>query len=133
MSNDLATFSLKLFRLRYEWRALLRDALKDHDISAEEWLILTSLKSSNGLNMTELSDLQGVNLPNVSKHVDKLSDKALVYRLKDPKNHRIVIVNLTDFGVKLLSEITKSLKPHQSKFLKKKTDDRWRGIAEYLN
>ncbi|MEG9862050.1 MAG: MarR family transcriptional regulator [Parvularculales bacterium] len=133
MNKEIATFSLMLFRLRYEWRALLKDAIKDCDISPEEWLILICLKSNKSLDMTTLSNLQGINMPNVSKNVDRLSKKALVYRINDPNNKRRVLVHLSEFGDELLSNVANNVKQYRNQFKNKMTDDRWIEISNKLN
>lgn len=132
--KNLASFSLKLFQLRHEWRNLLMEVLEEYDITVEEWLILASLeRAKNGLSMTELSAEQGMQMSGVSKNVDKLSSRALVYRQKDPQDNRRVMIHLSDFGNELLEDVAAGLKSHQARFRRETANDRWRDIVEYLD
>lgn len=133
-TNIIADFSQRLFRLQHEWKILLKEMLERHDVSAEGWLILNSLdKAKSGLSMTQLSSEQGMKMPGVSKNVDHLSSRALVYRSRDPENRRRTIVNISEFGRELLFEINRDLQRNSPRFRQETNDDRWQDIVKYLD
>ena len=109
-SIEFADFSLVLLQLRMQLRQSLVMLLKRHDLTMETWLIMVCLsKEKEGMTMSALAKTQGMQMPGVSKNVDKLDKRALVYRLQDPKDHRRVIIMLSDTGRELLAGIDKSL------------------------
>ena len=109
-SIEFADFSLILLQLRMQLRQSLVLLLKHRDLTMETWLILVCLsKKKEGLTMSALADTQGMNMPGVSKNVDKLDKRALVYRLQDSEDQRRVVIVLSDSGRELLEEIDQSL------------------------
>ncbi len=110
-SSDIAKICLQLAQFRKQLRSSIFAPLKVHGLTIEMWLILVTLSNNKqGLTMSGLSDLQDMQLPGVSKNIDKLAARGLLYCLKDPVDQRCVLVLLSDIGAELLIEIGGSFK-----------------------
>ena len=114
-SKNFVDFTFNLFRLRYEWRELLRPIIKSHKVSLEEWLILISLeKAKEGhLTVTVLANKQATKISNVSRYTGDLVKRGLMSRKRNPKNDREVLVSISNQGRKLLKSISVDLKNHE--------------------
>jgi DNA-binding MarR family transcriptional regulator len=71
---------------------------------------LLSLPLKDTLKMNELSTVVGVDNSTMTRMVDQLVDKGLVFRKVDEKDRRLVCVGLTPTGQKLHRELDKALR-----------------------
>jgi DNA-binding MarR family transcriptional regulator len=76
--------------------------LKSGGLPVEQWRILNALSDGNGRTMSELAARVFMNLPTLSKAIDRMVPRAIVHRKQDPTDHRLVVVYATDFGLDLL-------------------------------
>lgn len=67
---------------------------------------LVFLKENDGANMTDLATFLQIELPSVTSLVNKLVRKDLVQRLADRSDRRVVRIELTKTGEKLLLQTT---------------------------
>lgn len=77
--------------------------LREENVPVEQWRILTVLSDGEGRAMSELSRQVLMNLPALSKTVDRMVSAALVHRKQDPVDSRRVLVFITDFGLELVA------------------------------
>jgi DNA-binding MarR family transcriptional regulator len=83
-----------LARRRGEYvTGLVRDG-----VSAAQMGVLLRLRYLGDLSITGLADLLGLGLPNVTGLVDRLEERGLVERRRDPADRRVVRVHLTAAG-----------------------------------
>jgi DNA-binding MarR family transcriptional regulator len=75
--------------------------LRAHDITAEQWRVLTLLSDGAGHPMSEIANYAMVPPPTLTKLVDRLIDRALVHRRVDVADRRRVLVLLTERGTRL--------------------------------
>jgi DNA-binding MarR family transcriptional regulator len=70
---------------------------------------LLSLPVKDTMRMNELSKTVGVDTSTMTRMIDQLVDKDLVYRKTDTKDRRIVCIGLTASGEKLHQELAGAL------------------------
>lgn len=71
------------------------------DLSADEWLILDALAEHEDLSMAELSSHVAVAGATLTRAVDRLLSKALVYRMVSPLDRRKIRVHLSTRGMQV--------------------------------
>jgi DNA-binding MarR family transcriptional regulator len=104
-------FSIEKSPISYIYRtglAVKADAqrlLKEQgfDITITQYVILTVLQEEDGLSQKEIGDVLIKDKPNISRILDVLERKKLIFR--QPTNRRQYAVFLTDEGKKLVGEI----------------------------
>ena len=67
-------------------------------VSAAQMGVLMRLRFLGDMSITGLADLLGLGLPNVTGMVDRLEERGLVQRGRDPADRRVVRVHLTAAG-----------------------------------
>ena len=103
-----------------EARRLINQIMKNNELYDRTCLSYFGVTTSQGrtvlsfpvrgsVNMNELSDSVGVDNSTMTRMIDHLVDKGLVYRKADIKDRRLVRVGLTLSGKKLHRELKKAL------------------------
>jgi len=96
MNTDL---SLLLKRAERLIDTQLVAALRDENLSAEEWRVLDILGDGQGRIMSDLAAEAVFNLPALSKLTDRLVARALLFRAPDQADRRKVLVFISDHGL----------------------------------
>lgn len=82
------------------------DFLKPYGISTQQFNILRVLRSANDwLAMHKINELMIIKSPNITRLADKLVTKTLIKRDRSVEDRRIVYVQITSKGKKLLDQI----------------------------
>jgi DNA-binding MarR family transcriptional regulator len=76
----------------------LSPILAAEHLSLEEWLVLDSLSEEDGLSMSELAANTLASNATLSRHVDSLSTRALVFREVAFQDRRRILVHLSKRG-----------------------------------
>lgn len=80
--------------------------LKPYGISTQQFNILRVLRSANDwVAMHKINELLIIKSPNITRLADKLITKALISRSRSEEDRRIVYVQITNEGLKLLTQI----------------------------
>ncbi|MEV8633267.1 MarR family transcriptional regulator [Streptosporangium sp. NPDC051023] len=90
----------------------LAAALTAEDVSVEQWRILRALADGCGHSMGDLAEVVLMPHPTLTKAIDRLIDRALVYRGHDPADRRRVAVFLADRGAELLDRVEGAVAGH---------------------
>jgi DNA-binding MarR family transcriptional regulator len=90
----------------------LAAALAAEDVTVEQWRILQALADGRGLTMGDLAVAVLMPHPTLTKAVDRLVDRALVYRGHDPADRRRVAAYLADRGADLLARVEGGVAEH---------------------
>ena len=90
----------------------LAAALTAEGVSVEQWRILRALSDGTGHSMGDLAEAVLMPHPTLTKAVDRLVDRALVYRGQDPADRRKVAVFLADRGADLLARVEGGVAGH---------------------
>jgi len=97
-------------------------------LGLSELKILNELDKIGPCKMSDLSDALVVTMGGLTPHVDKLVEKGLVRRFRDEeRDRRLVLVEITDQGQRLLKEtkeqFLRTLEHHLEKFTNEEKDD----------
>lgn len=76
----------------------IEEALAVHDVSLDQWRVLSFLGDGPGRSMSEIARYAMVPAPTLTKIVDKLVEGALVQRRVDDADRRRVLVLLSPRG-----------------------------------
>ena len=79
--------------------------LKPAGVRIEQYRLMESLARRDGQSMGELAPHVFVDLPTLTKIVDRMVAAALVYRAPDARDRRRVLVFLSDNGRRYLEEL----------------------------
>ncbi|NUR91320.1 MAG: MarR family transcriptional regulator [Nonomuraea sp.] len=90
----------------------LAAALAVEDVTVEQWRILRALADGAGHSMGELAEAVLMPHPTLTKAVDRLIDRALVYRGPSGGDRRRVAVFLSDLGADLLARVEGGIAGH---------------------
>ncbi len=90
----------------------LAAALTAEDVSVEQWRILRALADDRGHSMGDLAEAVLMPHPTLTKAIDRLIDRSLVYRGHDPADRRRVAVFLADRGAELLVRVEGAVAGH---------------------
>lgn len=71
------------------------------DLSTEQWRVLTMLADGSGHPMSEIAAFAMVPPPTLTKIIDRLIERTLVYRRVDTEDRRRVLVFLSTRGAEL--------------------------------
>ncbi len=90
-------------RLKYELDQAFKAA--GYDITPEQWTLLNRLWQQEGLSQVELAEQTFKDKPNVTRILDILERKQLLFRQKDENDRRAFKVYLTDAGRELREKL----------------------------
>lgn len=79
--------------------------LRTFDVTLSQWCVMISLYHQQVNTVSELAKLLDIDVGAVTRLVDRLSDKSLVYRVVNECDGRSSRVNLTDAGKKLVPKL----------------------------
>lgn len=71
-------------------------ALKEHDLSAQQWRVIRSLEQEDGLDISEISKRCFLLLPSLSRIVKNLEARELIVRKSVASDQRKTALYLTD-------------------------------------
>jgi DNA-binding MarR family transcriptional regulator len=93
--------ALQLKRAEEAVRLRLQPALDEADLHLEHWRILSVLMAQPGLPMASLAEAAVVPGASLTRHMDRLVERALVIRRVDPHDRRRVVAALSVRGTEL--------------------------------
>ncbi len=106
MSGEVETTSAYIFRFMGALKRRFARDLARYGLTFPQFLALLSLEKAEGpcrMGFLATSALQS--LPSMTGIVDRLEEKGLVERRRNPQDRRSIVVSLTEKGEKLLSQI----------------------------
>ncbi len=96
-----------------------------------ELLVLLLFRPGNAVAMSRLSDWLMVHPTSVTNTVDRLEDRALVRRVRHPRDRRALVVELTDEGRDTARRVVKAL-VDEGFGVRGLTDDELRSLVSLL-
>ncbi|MEU9830093.1 MarR family transcriptional regulator [Streptosporangium sp. NPDC048047] len=90
----------------------LSAAVTAEGVTVEQWRILRALADGRGHSMGDLAEAVLMPHPTLTKAIDRLIDRSLVYRGHDPADRRRVAVFLADRGAELLGRVEGGVAGH---------------------
>lgn len=83
----------------------LSAALSDSDLSLDQWRVLDALYESDGFTMSALAEAVGTSSATITRLVDRLVTRSLVYRTSDAADRRRVLVRLSQRGIRQIDDL----------------------------
>jgi DNA-binding MarR family transcriptional regulator len=135
MNDDFSPTENSLGFIIYRTALALKSALQrffkenGFGITAEQWAILRHLWEEEGLSQREIAEKTSKDKPNITRMLDALEHKRLVFRQPDPQDRRKYCLYLTKEGKqlqkhllplaqKLQERVTQNLTPSEIDLLK---------------
>ena len=110
-------------------------ALKDFDISMQQFNVLRILRGQNGkpANLSTLNERMITKMSNTTRLVDKLMLKGYVDRMVCPSNRRKVEIRITEEGSTALEKMDVSMKVAETEILKNLSTKELEQLNELFN
>jgi DNA-binding MarR family transcriptional regulator len=133
--NELYQITDSLGFIIYRTALALKSALQrsfnenGHEITPEQWGIIRHLWEEEGLSQREIGEKAAKDKPNITRMLDALEKKGLIFRQPDPRDRRKYCIYLTKEGKQfhdlllplahnLRARATHNLTPQDIEFLK---------------
>jgi DNA-binding MarR family transcriptional regulator len=108
MNDDYTPIQDSLGFIIYRAALALKTALQrcfkenGYEITAEQWGIIRHLGEEDGLSQREIGEKAAKDKPNITRILDALEKKHLIFRQPDPHDRRKYCIYLTKEGRQLL-------------------------------
>lgn len=79
--------------------------LREHGLTAEHWQILSVLLRRPGTGMSDLAAEALLPAATLTRHMDRLVERALVVRRVDPEDKRRVVAALSSRGARIAADV----------------------------
>ena len=104
-----------IYRTALALKSALQRCFKEngYEITAEQWAIIRHLGEEDGLSQREIGEKASKDKPNITRMLDALEKKHLIFRQPDPRDRRKYCIYLTKEGKLLKSRLlplTRSLR-----------------------
>ena len=146
MNDDYAptqnSLGFIIYRTALALKAALQRFFKENGfaITAEQWAIVRHLWEEDGLSQRELAEKTSKDKPNITRMIDALEQKRLVFRQPDPRDRRKYCIYLTKEGKSLQERllplaqtlrerVTQNLTPQEIDLLKGTLDKIYQNIC----
>jgi DNA-binding MarR family transcriptional regulator len=92
-----------IYRTALALKAALQHAFKEqgHAITPEQWVIIRHLWEEEGLSQREIGEKASKDKPNITRMLDALEKKHLIFRQPHPRDRRKYCIYLTKEGRQL--------------------------------
>lgn len=109
--------------------------LKPYGISEPQYNVLRILKGQNGkcMPLYEIQDRMVQRMSNVSRLIDKLLEKGYVLRSERKDNRRMVDIQITDKGLKLIDELDAPIEKAFKQINENLKKEEARQLSEWLD
>ena len=109
------------FQLKSTSLALMRMynlIASQNDITQTIGYVLVNI-GKGGIHATKIAPLMGMGTTSLSRLLKKMEDDGYIYRETDKKDKRMVIISLTEKGLKIRKEVKKTVVDFNKKILEK--------------
>lgn len=86
--------------------ALFQQGLHDYGITVEQWSALNQIDCAQGLIQKDIADRTGKDKPTVTRILDHLEKKGLIYKKPGERDRRSFLVFSTELGRRVIAETT---------------------------
>ncbi|MCA0150690.1 MarR family transcriptional regulator [Rossellomorea vietnamensis] len=80
--------------------------LKDFDVTPEQWTVLKRLAEKDGISQKQLAIRSEKDQPTVTRILDILERKELIYKQKNAEDRRSFLIFITEKGMKAKEELS---------------------------
>ncbi len=107
-----------LSRLSWVSKRYISSQLNEFQITSPQFATLRCIaQNQNGVSMSDLSEHCQAVMPTMTGIIKRLVSRGLVERKPAPSDRRTTLIQLTDTGQQLLSEITQHRREHLDQYL----------------
>jgi DNA-binding MarR family transcriptional regulator len=138
--NDQITDSLGfiIYRTALALKAALQRCFKDngYEITAEQWGIIRQLREEEGLSQREIGERAAKDKPNITRMLDVLEKRRLLFRQPDPRDRRKYRIYLSREGKQLyegLAPLASTLREGVTRNLTRQELDRLQDTLNKIN
>ncbi len=139
MSEDSSQLKDSLGLMIYRTALALKSALqrcfkeKGFEITAEQWAIIRHLWEEEGLSQREIGEKAAKDKPNITRMLDALEKKRLIFRQPDPRDRRKFCVYLTKEGKQLHERLWPLAQNFRQQFIRDLNQPEIDRVKEALN
>lgn len=109
MNGHRDRISSAIYRVNKCLRVQLQKALKEFDITTDQWLVLGKVCGSSGTyNQKELAELCFKERAAITRMLDIMQKKGMVKRGSSPQDRREYLIYVTDYGKELYERTLES-------------------------
>jgi DNA-binding MarR family transcriptional regulator len=92
-----------IYRTALALKSALQRCFKEngYEITGEQWAIIRHLLEEDGLSQREIAEKTSKDKPNITRMLDALEKKRLIFRQPDPRDRRKYCIYLTKEGRQL--------------------------------
>jgi DNA-binding MarR family transcriptional regulator len=122
---------LKQSERRIEQRLL--PILEEFDLTPEHWRVMSALLDDPGQPMSTLAEAAVLPAASLTRHVDRLVERALVLRRIHPDDRRRVVTALSPVGATVAERIRAQEHQIEAAIIDELGEDRFRALAGELD
>jgi len=132
------SLGLMIYRTALALKSALQRRFKENgfEITAEQWVIMRHLWEEEGLSQREIGEKAAKDKPNITRMLDALEKKRLIFRQPDPRDRRKFCVYLTKEGKQLherLLPLAQTLREQVTRGLSRPEIDRVKETLSKIN
>jgi len=132
------SLGLMIYRTALALKSTLQRCFKENgfEITAEQWAIIRHLWEEEGLSQREIGEKAAKDKPNITRMLDALEKKRLIFRQPDPRDRRKFCVYLTKEGKQLherLQPVAQTLRERVTRSLSQPEIDRIKETLGKIN
>ncbi len=101
----------------------LGERLHKHGVSVAQWAVLVALWEKDGLSQKKISQCIAVEMPTLSRTVDRMERDGLVVRVRNADDRRQVNIFLTEHGAGLWHDLVVEAHANQTQAMQGFTED----------
>jgi DNA-binding MarR family transcriptional regulator len=94
--------------------------------------VLTVLEADGPLSMSKVAEALDVSVASATGIIDRMEQRGLVERRREPSDRRVVLVHATDAGDSIFRDIAKERREHLAVLLDRMTDRELQGFLTGL-
>ena len=132
------SLGLMIYRTALALKSALQRCFKEKgfEITAEQWVIMRHLWEDEGISQREIGEKAAKDKPNITRMLDALEKKRLIFRQPDPRDRRKFCVYLTKEGKQLherLLPLAQTLRERVTRSLSQPEIDRVKETLSKIN
>ena len=131
--NNTESLGRLIYLTAQEIKNYAEKLLKPYDLTLEQFHLLKHMSLDSGMSQRQLGDLVNKTPANITRILDRLEQKDLVIRRRNPKDRRGTHVFLTDQGSGLVEEVFAIFESFSSQLTQDITDKEQQVARNVLN
>ncbi len=96
---------MALLRAREAVMKKFLPALREHELSAQQWRVIRALNEVSALDISELAERCFLLKPSLSRILQNLEQRALIRRVQSTQDNRRSLISLTEDGHALFAKV----------------------------